>query len=266
METEKTQLTGRTTTPSNTGEREPTSPTSPATSPTSPATSPTLPASSASPPAGAKAEPNHPELSRARPRARAGLRKPTIAIAGVAVLALGILLGIGATKYVAGIPFAAAATKTHKLLSSSAAAPAQASPSPTQWNPFQEIRDMQLQMDRMFDQMNSDFRLQPRLGTFVDSPGYSLSLRLRDMKDHYEVRAYLPNAKASDVKVSLLDKQTLKVEVSNSSQTANAKGASTNVSEWGQYAQLITLPSPVKSEQMTIDQPKHELLVTLPKA
>ena len=35
---------------------------------------------------------------------------------------------------------------------------------------------------------------------------------------------------------------------------------------WGQYAQIIPLPAPVKGEQMKIDQLKHELLITLPKA
>ena len=54
---------------------------------------------------------------------------------------------------------------------------------------------------------------------FADSPGYSLSLHVQDLKDHYEVRAYLPDAKSSDVNVSLLDKQTLKVEVGNKSTT-----------------------------------------------
>ena len=126
---------------------------------------------------------------------------------------------------------------------------------------------MQLHVDQMFDRMTTQFRLEPRLSLFSDNPGYSLSLRVQDLKDHYEVRAYLPNAKASDVNVRLLDKQTLKVEVSNkSSETSKQKNANGTITEWGQYAQIIQLPAPVKSEQMKIDQPHHELLITLPKA
>jgi HSP20 family molecular chaperone IbpA len=203
--------------------------------------------------------------ARAKRQSALNVRKSTMTLAGVAILAGGILVGITATKYVAGIPSANAATqRMQKQLANTQPGVVNS----REWNPFQEIRDMQLNMDRMFDQMNTNFHLAPSLSAFADSPGYSLSLNLRDMKDHYEVRAYLPNAKASDVKVSLLDKQTLKVEVDNSStQTAGAKGGpSSTVSEWGQYAQIIRLPSPVKSEQMSIDKPSHELRVTLPKA
>jgi HSP20 family molecular chaperone IbpA len=197
-----------------------------------------------------------------------GLRRSTLIIGGVAILALGMLVGIGTTKYVAGIPTAAAATTSRTNHGPTPTAqPAQAPPGAAAWNPFREIRDMQLQMDRMFDQMTSQFRLEPRLALFPDNPGYSLALRVQDLKDHYEVRAYLPNAKASDVNVSLLDKQTLRVQVSNkTTEAVNQKGTKEHVTEWGEYAQIIPLPTPVKGEQMKIDQPTHELIVTLPKA
>jgi HSP20 family molecular chaperone IbpA len=194
-----------------------------------------------------------------------GIRKSTLALGSVAVLALGMLVGIGATRYVSGVPNAAAATLKGEARAAAPAAPRP--PAAGAWNPFQEIRDMQLHMDRMFDQMSSQFRMEPRLSLFSDVPGYSLSLRVQDLKDRYEVRAYLPNAKAADVNVSLLDKQTLKVAVTNkSSETAGDKHAKERISEWGEYAQIIRLPAPVKSEQMKIDQPTHELIVTLPKA
>jgi HSP20 family molecular chaperone IbpA len=136
-----------------------------------------------------------------------------------------------------------------------------------EWNPFQELRNIQLQMDQMVNQMTTQFRMEPRLSVFTDTPGYSLSLHVRDLKDHYEVRAFLPDAKSSDVNVSLLDKQTLKVEVSNkSTETSNQKNANRSITEWGQYAQIIPLPAPVKGEQMKLDRPNHELLITLPKA
>jgi len=196
------------------------------------------------------------------------VRRSTLVIGSVAILALGMFLGIGAARYVTGIPRAAAATaKGGKNMPPLAALPpAQQPRSPSAWNPFQELRDMQLHMDQMFDDMASQFRLEPRLN-FTDNPGYSLSLRVQDLKDRFEVRAHLPNAKASDVNVSLLGKQTLKVEVTNkTAATANQKAAKEEVTEWGQYAQIIQLPAPVKSEEMKIDQSTHELIVTLPKA
>jgi HSP20 family molecular chaperone IbpA len=212
--------------------------------------------------------PGSPTAPRAKRSPKVDLRRSTVILAGVAILAGGILVGIHATKYVAGIPPANAATQHPAKVAVAPAVSARPLANETrEWNPFQDIRDMQLQMDRMFDQMTTRFRLSPSLSRFVDRPGYSLSLNLRDMKDHYEVRASLPGGKAPDVKVSLLDKQTLKVDVSNSStQASGAKGdTDVTVSEWGQYSQIIHLPSPVKSERMAIDQPNHGLVVTLPK-
>jgi HSP20 family molecular chaperone IbpA len=211
-------------------------------------------------------EKNQPvETSKTTPTIR--YPKVTMAVGAVAVLSLGMLLGIATTKHVAGIPVAVAATKTLKDAPPPVAAPAKATAAATEWNPFQEMRDMQLRMDQMFDRMNDQFRLEPRLSLFKENPGYSLSLRVQDLKDRYEVRAYLPNAKASDVSASLLDKQTLKVEVANkTTEKASTKGENEQVTEWGKYAQIIQLPAPVKSEAVKVDQAKHELIVTLPKA
>jgi len=190
-------------------------------------------------------------------------------LGGAAVLVAGMFLGFLATRYGAGeaTAAAAAATKAAKAWPAAKASAQTHADNATAWNPFQEIRDMQLQMDQMFNQMTTQFRTEPSLNVFADSPGYSLTLRVRDMKDHYEVRAYLPNAEASNVKTSLLDKQTLKVEVSNqTSEVAKQKGAKETVSEWGQYAQIIHLPGPVKNEDVRIDQANHQLTITLPKA
>ena len=126
---------------------------------------------------------------------------------------------------------------------------------------------MQLQMDQMFNRMSAQFRTEPRLDFFKENPGYSLSLNVQDLKDRYEVRAFLPNAKDSDVNVSLQNSQTLKVEVSNkNTETSGKKDANTSVTEWGQYEQTIQLPAPVKTDQMKIEHQGHELIITLPKA
>jgi HSP20 family molecular chaperone IbpA len=193
-------------------------------------------------------------------------------IVGAITLVAGIFIGLIAMRYVGGHATAMAATKAPRA---PAAAAAVKHEGPVQWNPFQEIRDMQSNMDQVFDAMTAQFRMQPRMDLFADNPGYSLSLHVQDLKDRFEVRAYLPNAKASDVKVTLPNNQTLKVDVSNkntettgetSGESTGSKNASTSVTEWGQYEQTIQLPAAVKSEQMKIDHQKHELLITLPKA
>ena len=125
-------------------------------------------------------------------------------------------------------------------------------------------------MDQLFDQMVARLRHRPPLSAFADEvPDYSLSLRLKDAKDHYEVRGRLPSAGSSNVEVSLLDNQTLKVEV-NDKTTEEARSKSiagdSKITEWGQYAQILELPGPVKDKDFKIDKSKGELVITLPKA
>lgn len=137
-------------------------------------------------------------------------------------------------------------------------------------NPFQQMRQMQAQMNKMFTRMTERFQSEPGLKGFTDIPGYSLSLDVRDLPNRYQVSAYLPNAQAANVHVSLKNDRTLNVQVSNqtASQTKNVSGAdksTTDTTEWGQYAQTIQLPSPVNADQMKVQRDGHELIITIPK-
>lgn len=192
----------------------------------------------------------------------------TTVIIGVITLALGLVIGVTAAESGTGI-FSAKArnsnTATNDVSSSSLNNPQ--STSMEEWNPFQQIRDMQAQMDRMFSRMNEQFQGAASFHGFTDIPGYSLSLDVRDLKNRYEVHAYLPDAKASDVHVSLENSQTLKVEVDRQhEQESSMTNLVSNVVELGQYTQEVQLPTPVKADQMKITRNGHDLVITIPKA
>lgn len=191
----------------------------------------------------------------------------TTVIIGALTLAVGLAIGVTAAESHAGMSGAGSTAGTPTNQMSSTVGGSLQSGGLDQWNPFQEIRNMQSRMDRLFNQMNEQFQGQASFHGFNDIPGYSLSLDVRDLKDHYEVHAYLPDAKASDVHVNLENNQTLKVEV-NSRQTeqSNKKTVSSNVAEWGQYEQVVQLPTPVKVDQMKVTRQGHELVITIPKA
>ena len=189
-------------------------------------------------------------------------------VIGLVTLVIGLMIGAAAAENGIGLSSTTqqpnAPTK-QKLSSASSTSPQTAGQA--EWNPFQEIRDMQAQMNQSFDQMFQQFRMNPQFNASQENPGYSLSLGVQDLKNRYEVRAYLPDAKASDVHVSLDNGQTLNVQV-NSQQTEKSgqKNATASVTEWGQYDQTIQLPKPVKADQMKITRNGHELLITIPKA
>jgi HSP20 family molecular chaperone IbpA len=147
------------------------------------------------------------------------------------------------------------------------AAPNPTLPNANELDPFTEMRRMQEQMDQMMNQSIQRFRNDPKFNGFVDPPGYSLSLDLREFKDRFEVHAALPDAKTSDINVKLEDDHTLSVEVSNKAAAKSQQGATSATSqEWGQYKQTIQLPAAVQASKMKVDHENHELIIILPKA
>ncbi|HUA69217.1 MAG TPA: Hsp20/alpha crystallin family protein [Candidatus Saccharimonadales bacterium] len=135
-----------------------------------------------------------------------------------------------------------------------------------QWNPFQEIQNMQAQMDQSFNEMFQQFRTHREFDIFQGNPNYSLSLNLQDLKDRYEVRAFLPDTKNSDVNVTLENGRTMKVTVNNKqTDAASQTNGMPAVTEWGHYEQVIDLPTPGNAEKMTVQRKGDELIITIPK-
>ncbi|HEV2453819.1 MAG TPA: Hsp20 family protein [Verrucomicrobiae bacterium] len=140
-------------------------------------------------------------------------------------------------------------------------------PGANPWDPFQEIQRMQSQMDQSFNQMFDQFRMQPQFDFLQANPNYSTSINVQNLKDCYLVHAFLPDAKTSDVHVTLNNGQTLTVEVnSRQGEKSNQTNAVSQASEWGQYEQTVQLPTPVKQNQMTVKHEGHDLIITIPKA
>src|SRR5260370_24292910 len=135
------------------------------------------------------------------------------------------------------------------------------------WDPFRQMERMQEEIDRAMRNATEQFQLGPGATAFRPEAGYSSSFDLRDRKDRFELRAYLPGVKASDVNVKIDNDRTLHVSVTQRQQeTKKTSGVNATVTELGQYEQVVTLPQPVKSSDMKIERNGHELVVTVPKA
>jgi len=72
-----------------------------------------------------------------------------------------------------------------------------------EWDPIRLMERMQEEIDRAIRNATEQFRLGPGATVFRPDAGYSSSFDLRDRKDHYELRAYLPDLNASDVNVRI---------------------------------------------------------------
>ena len=136
-----------------------------------------------------------------------------------------------------------------------------------QWDPFREMERMQQEIDGAIRNATEQFRLGPSATMFRPDAGYSSQFDLRDRKDHYELRAYLPDAEASDVNVKIDNDKTLRISVVHKKQeTKKESTLEASLTELGQYEQIITLPEAVRSPEMKIEHKDHEVIVTIPKA
>ncbi|MGA3007995.1 MAG: Hsp20/alpha crystallin family protein [Opitutaceae bacterium] len=183
---------------------------------------------------------------------------------GLTMLVVGLLVGIAFMKF--------ERSRTRPVAPPAGlfvppAVPDSVSPGTDDSDPFTQIRRMQEQIDRMMNQSIQRFRNDPRFNGFTDTPGYSLSLDLREFKDRFEIHAALPDAKDADIHVKLSDDRTLSVEVGQKTDEKTQQGsASTTTEEWGNYTQTIQLPSAVQANKLKVDHRDHELVIILPKA
>ena len=193
-------------------------------------------------------------------------------VVGLAMLILGLLIGVAAERHSQKNPVPTRDAQAATIAPGSSAVTAQkqkvldtfdADPFGN-WDPFQEMRSLQAEMDEMFRRSITRFRQSPRMSIFKDDEGYSLSLDVRELNDRYEVRAFLPDAKAADAKVNLQGNR-LEVEVTHRQTAKGNKNEPDAVTEWGRYTQMVQLAGNLKADQLKIERKDHELLITIPK-
>jgi len=137
----------------------------------------------------------------------------------------------------------------------------------TEWDPFRQMERLQEEIDRAIERATREFQKAPESAWSHPSLGYSSSFSLEDRGDHYELRAYLPDVKASNINVKIDNDRTLHVSVTQrKEEIKNTTSGVTSFKELGTYEQVVTLPEPVRSSEMKIDRRDHEVVVTIPKA
>lgn len=222
--------------------------------------------------------------------------------AGLALLIIGLLVGVFGSKHY--WQKSATVAMNHSVgqqgapaITAQPAVDASASVQPQSWDPLKQMSKMQAEIDQVFhrsfpqlykaadlnaverqisdtqkqiDQLFERSFPQAVNGAAMNAaeikPGYSLSMDVRDLRDKYQVCAFLPDTKPSDVKVKL-NGDELKVDVANKAlEKPTAKNGETAMTEWGNYEEVVRLAGPLKENQMTVQHLPHELVISVPKA
>jgi len=192
-------------------------------------------------------------------------RKTTLVGIVTLIVGLGLGLGIGIWSVKSSQASNAPATKAQTSSTTEKQEPAISRSD--EWDPAREMERMHEEIDRAIRNATEQFCLAPNTNVFSPQLGYSSSFDLRDRKDHFELRAYLPDVKASDDLDVHDNDRVLHVSVTQRKQeTKNTSAGNASLNELGSYEQVVTLPEPVKSNEMKIDRHGHGLMITIPKA
>lgn len=143
------------------------------------------------------------------------------------------------------------------------------------WDTFDEMHRLQQDMAKMEHNMRKEMdsvfqRSFQRFGQQPDLLGWSehsfrQSMNVRDEKDHYVVEVDLPQRDVGNVKVAI-EGQMLKVGAEGKKEELQESAGVKKQSEMiSSFQQTISLPGPVKADQMKIDRQQGRLVITVPK-
>ncbi|MEZ5543471.1 MAG: Hsp20/alpha crystallin family protein [Pseudomonadota bacterium] len=183
------------------------------------------------------------------------MHKPSIRNSVIVVLGVAAIGALGAQAYY-----------THELALRVAAQPdadpVYAAPltHSGQWDPWSDLQHLQAQIQRAFDQ--SFAAMQHPVAEDA------ARISLQQQTNNYIVKAVIPGANESDIKVNL-DGRLLSIssQTGGSSQQTASNGAVTGTETYsGAFEEAFTLPGPVVAADMKSDFKDGVLTLTIPKA
>jgi HSP20 family molecular chaperone IbpA len=114
------------------------------------------------------------------------------------------------------------------------------------------MRELQSQLDNVFAQTFHNF------GTDFGQSGFASSVDLREQKDRYVARVYLPNGDTSKVNATISGND-LEITM-NGAETKNGAAQSEK------YQEVISLAQPVRADQLQIQRKPNMVVISVPKS
>jgi len=135
-----------------------------------------------------------------------------------------------------------------------------------EWDPFKEMHSMHDRINQMFGSAFNRFQQSDDFGSVFGNYAFSPDINIEDKGDHYLVTVDLPGVEDSRLDVKI-DGQTLTISGSMESESKQDDGGSMLRQERksGQFRRVVTLPSPVKADEMKTEHKKGVLHIEIPK-
>ena len=138
---------------------------------------------------------------------------------------------------------------------------------PDGWDPFKEMHAMQENINRMFGSAFDRFRMSDDFGAMFQDYAFAPDINIEDKGENYLVTVDLPGAEDSQIDVKLEGRAlTISGSVHQESTTTEKGRILRQERRSGNFHRTVTLPSPVKEDEMTTSNQMGVLHVTIPKA
>ncbi len=135
----------------------------------------------------------------------------------------------------------------------------------TGFNPFEEIREMQKEMDSLFERFHQKMMKEDMFSKFTFSFPSTPAMDLVDKGDNYVLKADIPGAEKNKIDITVED-QVLKIEAETSKdKKEESKGYLKQERFVSSYMRMVTLPEDANTEKFESEYTDGVLKITIPK-
>jgi len=128
------------------------------------------------------------------------------------------------------------------------------------WEPFQELNELQQEMNRLFDTVSRPNYRRPANGSFVPAA------EIEEAENELHLRLEVPGLKAEDLDIQVTA-EAVSVRGERKSETKTEENGVTRTEfRYGQFQRVLPLPVRVSNTDVTAEYKDGILHLTLPKA
>ena len=133
------------------------------------------------------------------------------------------------------------------------------------WSPFREMRNLQRDMDRFFNETMG--QMESVIPASLGAEAFVPSCDLEETETHYLLSFDIPGMKKENIKIEVDNNHVLTVSGERKSEYEQKKGAYFQKERfYGSFQRSFALPGSVKSDQIEAQYAEGVLNIAVPKA
>jgi HSP20 family protein len=135
------------------------------------------------------------------------------------------------------------------------------------WSPFREMRNLQRDLDRFFDEaMNQMDTTMPSISATQGVTAFEPSCDLEETESHYLLSFDIPGMKKENIKIELDNNNVLTVSGERKSEFEQKKGSFFQKERfYGAFQRSFALQGPLKADQIDAQYAEGVLKIAVPK-